>query len=278
MNLFTLLLLGIVQGFTEPLPISSSGHVVIVQALLGIETPGMAFEAFVNFGSSITIIIFFRKELKKIIVDCWNYITSSQLTLTEKFNIHNAHKNEGMNLTLKIIVATIPLTIFGILVLLLNLNIGDNIKIVGFSLLITATLLFIVHKKDGTNSIFTASYKAVLFIGLFQAFALMPGLSRSGMTLVAALLIGIKKEDAFKFSFLMFIPASIGSLFFSFFAVQQNATEIQQFLLPLSLTLLVTAIFTYFGLLLTKRFVVTMKLHYFSVYCFCVGTLVILFL
>lgn len=265
-NFLIYTILGIVQGFTEPLPISSSGHLAIFEQLLHVSNLTIAYAAFINFGSTLAIVYYFRTDVWDLLTGFFGYLFGKRQKYSDQWDF-----------ILKIIVATIPLVIFGIIISLLGISPGENVTNVGFALLITGILLLVVYRKDGKLTIKELSYIDVLIIGLFQAIALMPGLSRSGMTLVAALLIGLNKRDAFRFSFIMFIPASLGALLFAAKDIISDPSTNQNILLYM-LSFILAGFFTYIGLILTKKIVVSQKLVYFSIYCFIVGSLVILFL
>ncbi len=263
-NIIVFMILGIVQGLTEALPISSSGHLVIFQTLLNIEIPGISFEAFINFGSTVTIIYFFRTYILQLIKGFFGYITSKG----ERYETE-------WNFILKVIVATIPLGIAGVSLLILGIDPGENVKTVAYALYVTATLLFIVNRRRGTTGLNDITYKQAIIIGCFQAIALMPGLSRSGMTLVGALIVGVESKAAFDFSFLMFIPASIGALIFSLIDIATDP-NLSDFIVGYIIAFVMALIFTWFGLLLTKKFTMAHKLQYFSIYCVCMASLVLL--
>lgn len=268
------ILLGIIQGFTEPLPISSSGHLEIAQHLLDIEKLDVSFSAFVNFGSTVAIIIYFREKIKDLII-AFIYLIG---TLAQKKKIRKYRTD--IEFIFKIIIATLPLVVAGVGLKVLEILVGfelgaGSIKYVGFALLITAALLLVVKNKDGSTSIKEMTYTQALIIGIAQAISLVPGISRSGMTLVAALYLGISKKDAFNFSFIMFIPASIGALIFGL--VDMVGLSFADTMLYM-VSLILAGAFTWISLLLTRRIVISQKLVYFSIYCFCLGLGVILFL
>ncbi len=259
------MILGIVQGLTEALPISSSGHLVIFQDLLGIKIEGISFEAFINFGSTITIIYFFRNYIVDLFKGFFGYIGSKG----------TKYQNEW-HFIMKVVVATIPLVIAGILMLAFKVSPPEGIRSVGMALYVTAILLFIVNKRRGTIKLEDITYKHAFIIGCFQVISLMPGLSRSGMTLVGALIIGIESKSAFDFSFLMFIPASIGALIFSILDIVSDP-NLSDFIGGYIIAFIMAIIFTWFGLLLTKKFTVAHKLQYFSIYCVIVATSILIF-
>ncbi len=264
-NILVFIILGIVQGLTEALPISSSGHLVIFQELLNVQIPGISFEAFINFGSTITIVYFFRDYIFKLFKGFFGFIASRGTEYKEEWKF-----------LMNVVVATIPLVIAGVILVVFDIDPAEGIKNVGFALYITAILLFIVNTKRGTIKLEEITYKQAFFIGCFQVIALIPGLSRSGMTLVAALLIGIESKSAFDFSFLMFIPASIGALIFSLIDIATDP-NIADFITGYILSFVMAIIFTWFGLVLTKKFTVAHKLQYFSIYCLIVATSIFIF-
>lgn len=254
------ILLGIIQGFTEPLPISSSGHVAIAQALFGVQNTGIAFEAFINFGSTIAIVLYFWKDIEKLFLGGIAYLKSGLKENTDESNY-----------LWKIFWATIPMIIMTLIMMVFNIEIGDSIRNIGIALFVTSLALFFVSNKAGKTTIRDMSFKVAILIGVGQAIALMPGISRSGMTMVFALALGLRREDAFSFSFMMFIPASIGALFYSLYEIAQTG--------DFSILYLISAffafIFTIVGLKITRQFVMASKLYYFAIYCLIVSITII---
>ncbi len=260
---FKYLILGIVQGFTEPLPISSSGHVAIAQEVLNINNPGISFEAFINFGSTIAILIYFRHDIITLFYGGLKYLRGGLKTNTTESSY-----------LWKIFFSTLPLVFGALLIQMLGITIGDNLTVIGYALIVTAFSLFFVYNKDGKTDIKSATIMMVIFIGVGQTIALMPGISRSGMTMVFALLIGIEKKEAFKFSFLMFIPASIGALIYSIIIMISEHSFNPLFIISAFMAF----IFTLIGLKITENFVTHNNLHYFGIYCLIIGLTVILFI
>lgn len=279
LELFNFIILGIVQGFTEPLPISSSGHLIIFEQILNMNISGISFEAFVNFGSTIAIIIYFKDTLIDLFISGLNllkYIFSFFFTSKEKLEKISEKNLKEWDYIFKIIVATIPLFLVGVIIILSNYNGVENLKTVGIALIFTAIALLLVSKIKGKKSIDELSYKAVFIIGLFQAIAFLPGISRSGMCLVGALFVGLKAKEAFNFTFIMYVPASIGALLLSLIEISHD-TSISIYLGGYVISFVLAGIFTYVGLALLKNFVVSNKLYYFSIYCFIIGTSIIIF-
>jgi len=175
------ILLGIVQGLTEFLPISSSGHLVLLKTLIGFEMPGVILEVFLHFGTLLSIIIYFRKRIL-------SYLSK------EKFPL--------------IIIGTIPIVIIGIIFRSRIELMFSNPPLVFLMLFITGTILLLTLKKQNKDFL---NLKNAFIIGISQAFALIPGISRSGITIASALMLGISKEESFEFSFILAIPALLGA-------------------------------------------------------------------
>ena len=218
-----------------------------------------------NFGSLVAIIILFWKDIVKIVKDFFKYLTKK-----------DKDSKEGYKYAWMIVLGCIPAGLAGLLVSYFDLfdKIENNIKIVGISLIVTSILLFIIRNFKGTKEDNKIGVKEALTVGCFQILGLFPGISRSGSTIVGGMTQGLKRDTAFKYSFMLYIPMSIAAM----------ALEIKDLVIESKLILyyiasvIVSLIFT---LLVTKwfrRIVNNGKLIYFSIYCFVVGLLVILFL
>ena len=197
---FLSFLLGLIQGLTEFLPISSSAHLLFPTLIFGTNDLGLSFDIAVHAGTLIAVIFFFRNEIKCMLKS----ITTSDTSLSDY-----------RKLTYMLIIATI-------LIVLAGLGFSDfiedrifNVSSIAIANLIFAIILLVVFLNRKENlSIFEISFKAALLIGLFQCFALIPGASRSGMAITGALLIGLNLKDASKFTFLLSIPTIAGALIF----------------------------------------------------------------
>ncbi len=153
----------------------------------------------------------------------------------------------------------------------------DNIKVIGVTLIVTGIALWLIRNLRGRKNDAELSFKDAIIVGLAQAVALIPGISRSGATIVAAMARGMKQETALRFSFLLFIPVSVGSILLAIKDLigMDNVNEI---LLPYSLAFIASLIASYFSLKWFMGIMARGNLIYFSIYCFIVGTLVVLFL
>ena len=201
MGLIQAIVYGIVQGLTEFLPVSSSGHVLIVPAVLGWDDPGSGFTAVIQIGTVFAVLIYFRNELWEALRD-W----SSSLVNREK------RGTKGAKLGWAILVGSVPIALLGLLL-------EDKIDTVFRSPLVVAVMLvavgvvMFVAEKSGKKerSLETVTVKDGIVIGLWQALALVPGASRSGSTIAGGLFGGLDRATAARFSFLLSVPSVLGS-------------------------------------------------------------------
>lgn len=175
------IILGIVQGLTEFLPVSSSGHLVIFKSFIEIPTQGALFEAVLHLGTMFAVLLFFRKKIFSI--------SLSEIKL--------------------LIIGTIPAVIIGLLFKDQIESLFNSTKLVGFALIITGIINFLIDRQDGRKE--KLDFIDSIIIGIAQAFAIIPGISRSGSTILAARSSKIDAEKAAEFSFLLSVPAIIGA-------------------------------------------------------------------
>jgi undecaprenyl-diphosphatase len=196
MTFFDVIWLGFVQAATEFLPVSSSGHLVVFQHLLGLNEPLVAFDVLLHVGSLVAVIIFYRVRLWQLIVSVFQ----------------PSRAPGGRRLIGMILLASVPAAVVG-------LGFGDFIEslfsspaAVGMFWLLTAGLLFSASRlANGVKTVEKIGVSDALLIGLFQAIAILPGVSRSGSTIAAAILCGITAKEAADFSFLIYLPAILGA-------------------------------------------------------------------
>jgi undecaprenyl-diphosphatase len=195
LNWFEAIVLGLVQGLTEFLPVSSSGHLEIVKSLFGIDPDAsFAFTVAVHGATVLSTLVVFRKEI-------WDLITGSL----------KLRMNEETSYVIKLIISMIPVGIIGFLFMdFIKKMFNGNVAFVGYMLIITAVLLALAHfisiNRKGRN----IGYLDALIIGIAQAIAVIPGISRSGSTIATGLLIGNRKDEIARFSFLMVLVPVIG--------------------------------------------------------------------
>ncbi|MFQ5752168.1 MAG: undecaprenyl-diphosphate phosphatase, partial [bacterium] len=199
-------LLGIIQGLTEFLPVSSSGHLVLGKAILGIHINGIAFEIVVHFGTLFAVVTVFKNDLIKI----FNAFTSSLISKfkTNEVRNSNAVSPDGLHLLVLLIIGTLPGAIFGYLFRSTFESFFTNPQFVSGALLITGIILFI--SKFAKEKSRQLNYSKSFMIGMVQVGAFFPGISRSGATISAGLLLGIQPIESARFSFLLAVPLILG--------------------------------------------------------------------
>lgn len=270
MELLKYIFLGIVQGITEPIPVSSSGHLLVVQTLLkGIDTIDYGLLATItNFGSLIAILVLFRNQILKLIKGFFTYLKTKEKKYYDDYRY-----------SWYIVIATIPAGIVGLIVEKLGLFefLEENVKFVGLTLLITAFFLFIIKDFKGIKSNKEITLKDALTIGLFQVVALFPGISRSGSTIVGGMFRNLKREVAFDFSFILYIPISIATGILGIKDLFEANLTLAQYIYY-GISMIMAFIFTYIGTKWFKNIVKNGKLIYFVIYCIVVGSLIIIFL
>jgi undecaprenyl-diphosphatase len=256
MDLLESILLGIVQGLTEFLPVSSSGHLEIGKAMLGdisVSEDSLIFTVVLHFATALSTIIVFRKDILIII---------SQLI---KFDW-----NEDTQFIVKIIISILPAGFIGLLFEEeLESLFGDNIAFVGGMLLVTALLLILADRAKETNN--KVGFWDAFIIGLSQAVAMLPGISRSGATISTAVVLGNDKSKAARFSFLMVIPLIFGKIIKDIISGELSYNSAN--FVSLSAGFLAAFIAGLFACKLMIKLVKNSQLKYFAYYCFALGLL-----
>jgi len=257
MNLIEVIILAIIQGITEWLPISSSGHLVIMQQFWGLNVP-VLFDVTLHIGTLIAVLIFFRKDITNI------------LKAVTRLNF----KTEEGKLATLIFIGSIPTAVIGFLFKDPFESFFTNLLAVGIAFIMTGCILYASKLSRNRNK--STNYFDALLIGTAQGIALIPGISRSGITISTGLLRKVKKEKAFQYSFLLYIPAVIGAAIGTSVTEWKNlaATEID--VLSIVFGLVITAIVGYVFLKLLFKVVVKEKFHAFAYYCWTLGLIIIL--
>jgi len=263
MNLIEALILAIVQGITEWLPISSSGHLALVQRLMQQCNPEwqnvpVLFDVMLHVGTLFVVLVTFWRDITKI------------LKAVAQLNF----KTEEGELALYIIVGSIPTAIIGFLFQDIFESFFSNLSAVGLAFLFTGILLYASElRKDENRSL---NYLDVLLIGTAQGIALIPGVSRSGATISTGLLRRVKREKAFQYSFLLFIPAVIGATVGTSVKEWHNLAAADVNVVSIFFALIVTMTVGYIFLKLLFRMVVKKRFHVFAYYCWVLGFIIIL--
>lgn len=267
MSLIEALILGFIQGITEYLPISSTAHIVIASYLLDISFDGLTFEIFLHLASALAVIIYFRKDLVKVIVGFFTYFK---------------HKTDDNRVQFRfgtyIILATL---LTGVLGVLFQSFVNDSIKtppVIAGSLIVTALFLIFIDRfhKVGNKDESTMTLLDTFIVGIGQTLAVLPGISRSGATIVTSLLTGLNRETAVRFSFLLAIPAILGSTLlelrnFSVHLVHEAGVG------PLVVSFIATFLFSIIGIMWLIDFLKRSKLIYFAFYCFALALFVLFY-
>ena len=253
------LILGIVQALTEFLPVSSSAHLVIMQDYLGFKEPLLLFDVILHAATLGALLVYFRKDIGKIIL--------SLVRLKEKSDEEMLNRK----IFYFILVGTIPTLALGLLLNQWIKAMFTSVTFTSLMLLITGALLWISKRRaDSERGIEEMKTTDAFLIGIMQGVAIIPGISRSGATISTGLLRGIKKELAFRYSFLLSIPAIIGAL-----GLQLREAFLEQTLpshpLPWIGGALVAAIIGYISLVLFRKIILGKKLHIFAYYCWTIG-------
>lgn len=257
MNIITYLILGIIQGITEPLPISSSGHIFLFKNIFNTTMfDSLNFEIVSNFGSFIAIFIIFWKDIKELIIAFFSYIFKKE---TRKENLAK------FKYCLFVILSTIPVGITGLL-FKDKLESMYSINGLAIAFLITALALFIVRNMKGTKNDYDITLKDAILIGLLQAVTIIPGISRSGTVLVACLLCGLKRDTALKYTFILYFPVSVATMILGVSDLV-NTAELSNMLVPYLIGMVAAGIVTYFSYRWLSNWVKNGKLWKFSIYC-----------
>ena len=202
MNYIYSLILGIVQGLTEFLPVSSSGHLVLLHDILKFDLDqNLAFDTALHLGTVLAIIIYFRADLKKYILAFFELLVERKRT-----------KEKELKIVFSLVIATIPAVVLGLLFENMIETVFRSVYVVVSTLIVVGLLFFVIEKyAKKIDSIEKITFGTALFIGFAQSLALIPGVSRSGITIVAGMFTNLKRSEAAKFSFLMGIPVITGA-------------------------------------------------------------------
>ncbi len=268
MELILYVLLGILQGFTEPLPISSSGHLILFRNIFNIKTiQDLNFEIIVHFGSFIALFFIYRKDIFILLKAFFKYLFYKKK--------RNSLKKE-FRYCLYILIGCMPVGIVGLFLKdFLDLQ-SNNMQFLGISFLFTALILFLIRNKNGIKKEEDITFKNVLFIGFLQIIVLFPGISRSGTVLVGCLLCGFSRKTALKYTFMLYFPISLASMSLSVFDLLQT-NQLNSFFIYYSSGLIASLVVTYFSYQWLSKLVLKGKIWKFSLYCLFLGVFVLFY-
>lgn len=263
MTIFESIILGIIQGLTEFLPVSSSGHLVLAQYFWGINEPGISFEIIAHLGSLLAVILYFHKDLYALLISAMK-IFSSKKTYSDINNL---------KIIAYLILATITTAGIGIMFkdyfeMLYNIPLA-----VAIALFITGLITYISDKiPNGSFADYDLGWGKAIFIGIGQALAIIPGISRSGTTIAFSLFSKMKRENAARFSFLLSIPAILGAAVLDFFDMEKLDSST---LISYGFGALSAFISGFLVIALLLNLIQKKKLKYFSFYCWIISLLTI---
>lgn len=263
MDTFSTVALGVLQGITEFLPVSSSGHLVIGQHLLGWKEPNVFFDVCLHVGTFLAVALVFRRDIALLVRGGLNW-------LRHPLSGNPHERDEARRIFTLVLWGTVPTAIIGFAFKDLFERLFSSVTAVGFSLLVTGTLLWLSRRKSLSWGLtpFDMRFRHALFVGLAQGLAIAPGLSRSGTTIAVGLLLGLQREWAGRYSFLLFVPAVLG-------AVTLEAFHLKAVPHPLSPVLWGTVAAAVTGIV-ALRFLLAMvrrgRFHVFAPYCWALGT------
>jgi undecaprenyl-diphosphatase len=256
MNPLQTIILGIIQGITEWLPISSTGHLRIAEHFLGLQVPFL-FDATLHVGTLIVTLLFFHKDIKNILTALWK----------------RDLKTENGKLIPLIIIGTIPTALIGVIFGNAIAALFSNLLPIAGAFIICGAALYC--SKMGNEKKEGISYLEALAIGTAQGIAIIPGISRSGLTIAVALLLGTKREKAFKFSFLLSVPAIIGALALTLYeqheALALAGVEWTEILVGVAVSMVIG----YFAVNLLRKIIANKKFYFFAFYCWLLSIVLI---
>ena len=249
-HLLKIFLLALIQGTTEFFPVSSSGHLVIFQKLLKFDSMPLVYDIVLHLGTMIAVCLYFLPDIRK---------------LAGRF-----YERENLREIGLLVAASVPTALIGFLGKALFEKLFQRPAVVGYAWLVTALMLLLSRY---VRIRFKSAVFVAVIIGVFQGLAIAPGISRSGMTIAVALMLGMGGAAAFRFSFLLSIPAVLGATL-----VEARHIPLQGAELPyLAVALVLAAFFGLIALFLLKKVILRNKFHCFAYYCLAAGILAILF-
>ncbi|MFW5854356.1 MAG: undecaprenyl-diphosphate phosphatase [Thermodesulfobacteriota bacterium] len=263
-------ILGAIQGLTEFLPISSSGHLVLFQQFFGIHEAQLFFDICLHMGTLIAVIVFFRREIFFLAASAIRFLF---LCLEREITLKKVNDDGDMKLALLIVVGSLPTVVMGLVIKEWVDQIFSSVFLVGWMLLVTGFLLWATRwlEREG-RGISGFSIPMALLIGFVQGMAILPGISRSGSTIAVALFLGLNRHTAAQYSFLLSIPAIVGALLLSIWDLSITAT----FTLPVLIGSATACLIGYLAL----RFLIYMvnkgRMHLFAPYCWLLGATALL--
>ena len=289
MSFFQAIVMGIVQGLTEFLPVSSSGHLAIIQNISGKDLDGgVLFEVLLHVATLIAVCTVYYKDVLRLVVDFFGICKDGCVNIGRFFkNLSAINRKEyiqicttpGRKLVVMMIISTIPTGILGVLLDDVVESVSGNLLIIGLCLIGTGGILFLSDLIDrGEKKQKDVNYGDAMIVGIAQGFAVLPGISRSGTTITGCLLCGFDRRFAVKYSFLMSIPAILGALVLELLKLP-GAEKMDISAGACITAMILAAVVGYFALKLVNALAINKRFKPFWIYCFAVGAIsIIIFL
>jgi len=247
--------LGVLQGLTEFLPVSSSGHLALAEFFLGVESPGVVFEVFVHFGTALAVIVFFRRRVAAIVAAVFRWLARRE------------HDAEDARLALHLAIGTIPAGVIGFALEEKVEALFERPAAVSLFLLATGVILWATRvRQEGPRE--TTSARDAILIGLAQAAAIVPGISRSGSTVAAGLFAGLSRRRAAEFAFLLSVPVILGATAASVGGLRGSGDAFGWAVMAGTLTAFASALP---AIAILMKVVTAGRFHRFAFYCWAVG-------
>jgi undecaprenyl-diphosphatase len=259
-------ILGIIQGLTEFLPVSSSGHLVIIQHLFGLKGPELFFDICVHLGTLLAVIIVFRQEIRELLRSLGHLVW---LIFVEDAHFEHLFENSEFKMLLLVFFGFFPTALLGVVFHEIGPQLFSSVVIVGLMLIITGGLLWLTRRvKQEGGGLESFSIRTALIIGLVQGLAIMPGISRSGSTIALGLFLGLNRELSARYSFMLAIPAILGAGILSLHGLAADPNVDYKIAL---IGAAVSFVVGYFALMSLLQLVKKAKLYLFAPYCWAMG-------
>lgn len=283
MSLWKAILLGLIQGITEFLPVSSSGHLTIFQYIFKVNTDtGMLFEVMLHLGTLISVCIVFWKDIRKLFIEGIHILVDAFVNLKIKFTksdekyrriVTNAYRK----FVLLILATSVPTALIGLILNNVMEAATNSLLVPGICLIINAIILLVVGSlPGGKKKVKKTSYKEAAVIGVAQGLAVLPGISRSGSTISACLGLGFDRSFAVKYSFIASLPAIIGANLLELRHLGEAVSSGGEILYYV-VGMIVAGIAGYICIRIMMRVVSEKKFSYFAYYCAIVGVISLIF-
>lgn len=272
MELYQGIILGIVQGLTEFLPVSSSGHLVLGQIFFGMTESQLVFDISVHVGTLMAVIVVYFRDIINILSSVWRFLIALVRRKPVKDLIAG---DKDLKLAGLIIVGSVPTALIGLGLKKIEHILFTSSLIVGCMLILTGTILWLSRKyyRDEPGNGKSFGFGQAGFIGMIQGCAVIPGISRSGSTIAAGMFMGLDRATAAKFSFLLSVPAILGAELLGIKEMIETGTSLNSITIYATIVSFITG---YIALKLLIRLVHAGRFHLFAPYCWFVGILVLL--